>query len=109
MNNTEKLLRAFIEAQGFDVEEVHTPLGDTEISDWNNKWRNANTRHIPPKPTASTNYKVTKRGEHIKQVDISTIYKHLSFALENVLHCEPVPPSDVLAICKVLGLTNEKI
>ena len=60
MTNEMKLLRAFIEAQGFEIEEVATPLGDAEISDWNNKWRNANTSHIPPRSTPSIDYKVTK-------------------------------------------------
>jgi len=75
MTNEMKLLRAFIEAQGFEIEEVTTPLGDTEISDWNNKWRNANTSHIPPRPTLSIDYKVTKREKISRRKGKSQIHK----------------------------------
>lgn len=62
MNNTEKLLRAFIDASGYEVEETHTSLDDFAISDWNNKWRNANAISIPSKPVATIDYKVTKKA-----------------------------------------------
>tara|TARA_R110000851_G_scaffold43718_1_gene107885 strand:- start:78 stop:368 length:291 start_codon:yes stop_codon:yes gene_type:complete len=63
MNNIEKKLDALIDALGFDVEEVRSPLDDFAVSEWNNKWRNANTSHVPPKPTATINYKLTKRND----------------------------------------------
>ena len=72
MSNTDKLLRAFIEASGYEVEEIHIPLDDHAISDWNNKWRNANTSSIPPKPEATIDYKVTRR-----EVDMESFFSEL--------------------------------
>tara|TARA_R110000796_G_scaffold23642_1_gene67665 strand:+ start:113 stop:370 length:258 start_codon:yes stop_codon:yes gene_type:complete len=43
MNNIEKKLDALIDALGFDVEENRMPVGDMEISDWNNKLTKRNT------------------------------------------------------------------
>ena len=82
MNNIEKKLDALIDALGFDVEELRTPVGDTEVSDWNNKWRNANTSNIPPRPASSIDYKLTKRDNPQRKYNlyISALIEHQSGA-----------------------------
>ena len=59
MDNTEKLLRAFIEAQGFEVEEVSETFINGE------KYQGSDPLvHFTPMDTVLTtlNHKVTKRG-----------------------------------------------
>jgi len=73
MNNIEKKLDALIDALGFDVKSEYVPLNDSAISNWNDKWRNANTSHIPPKPEPTTNYKLTKKDNTPLDVTIKKI------------------------------------
>ena len=55
MNNTDKLLRALIDALGYEAEEERIPLNDFAVSHWNNSGR------IGDRPTATIDYKVTKK------------------------------------------------
>tara|TARA_R110000824_G_scaffold70449_1_gene180776 strand:+ start:12 stop:326 length:315 start_codon:yes stop_codon:yes gene_type:complete len=63
MNNIEKKLDALIDALGFDVEENRMPVGDMEISDWDNKSASAHFYgSIPRRQVATIDYKLTKRN-----------------------------------------------
>lgn len=67
MNNTEKLLRAFIEAQGFDVEEITTEVSREDVEAWKSRRDNiinscaVGVIPIGNRPKATTDYKVTKK------------------------------------------------
>ena len=65
MNNTEKILRAFIEASGFDIEEEYIPLDYRAIPNWNNNGR------IGERPTPTIDYKVTKKPSDKRNISAS--------------------------------------
>ena len=78
MNNTEKLLRAFIEASGFDVEEVETfneaqYLVDKEDHKNNpNDYRGAFCKSPPFKASyIEIDYKVTKKPSDKRNISAS--------------------------------------
>lgn len=74
MNNTEKLLRAFIEASGYDVKEDNKTFVNGEL--WGVKYSFIPTT-IDDVVTHSTDYKVTKRNP-TKRLDVPLCKKGLS-------------------------------
>ena len=64
MNNTDKLLRAFIEASGFDVEEVETTK-DFYSPQWINTDGSLMDGAVPMGTVKDIDYKVTKKQEDI--------------------------------------------
>lgn len=61
MNNTDKLLRAFIEASGFDIEEVETTK-DFYSPQWINTDGSLMDGAVPMGTVKDIDYKVTKKG-----------------------------------------------
>ena len=81
MTNEIKLLRAFIEASGFDVEEERIPLNDFAVSNWNNSGR------IGDRPTATIDYKVTKKPDPLNVLYDGVTLKQLTQNVINI-HCD---------------------
>ena len=96
MNNTEKLLRAFIEASGFDIEEVETfneaqYLVDKEDYKNNpNDYRGAFCKSPPFKASyIEIDYKVTKKPDQLNKLYDGISLRQLT---QNVIdiECDPL-------------------
>ena len=89
MSNTEKKLDALIDALGFDVEVIRTPVSDMEVSNWNNQWR---AYPLHARPGCTFDYKLTKRDktkEKPKGIKCYRVFDHENEQLFRTTYIKP--------------------